>query len=98
MRVTKQNIEACVRVLKADLEREGYTLDLHLQEGEPRYGRAWRLFFEDGTEVPGLFQGYLGWTKPEAWRTLNTMIRLMSDLYVHELEAWRKASKKLSNS
>jgi hypothetical protein len=86
MKVTKQNIEACVHSLKELLEREGYTQDLVLHAGEPRNGRAWRLFFEDGSEVPGLFMGYVGWTKPEAWQTLITMMRLMSDLRMHERE------------
>lgn len=83
MRVTEKNIVASVEALQVQLVREGYTKAVHLHHGKPSVGLAWRLYFEDGSEVPGLFRGYLGWTKEEAWHTLSTMIRLMSDLWNH---------------
>lgn len=54
---------------------------LVLQSGSPTYGRAWRLFVSSGPGGQGglatfldLDNGYLGWTKREAYCTLTGLL------------------------
>lgn len=52
---------------------------LQLQEGSKTYGNAWRFYISYGPHggvtgnVLGLTSGYLGWTKKEAFDTLQTI-------------------------
>ena len=53
---------------------------LELQTGSKANGRAYRLYIEGGKAAPGTQNGFLGWTKTEAFDTLLTMARTIEDV------------------
>lgn len=63
---------------------------IDLQEGQPSAGRPFRMMLDTGGlgEIPHPLlrsQGYLGWTKVQAW---NALYDLRNALW-NELEIWR---------
>jgi len=52
---------------------------LVLEAGSPTYGHAWRLYFKDPDNgglhsFPGLDNGYLGFSKNEAYQTMRGIL------------------------
>lgn len=85
-RITMKDLHQVLAVLKGALEVEGINTPLRLDEGSKVNGRAFRLYFEDGTSCVGTSNGFLGWTKKEAYETMWTILRTIQDMwYLHDL-------------
>lgn len=89
MTVTKEDVLNAIKRYQRNWEGMGFTLELSYQEGTPSAGIAHRLFVEGGSAAPGVGdRGYIGFTKAEAYETLNTISRTLEDLsHLRKVEA-----------
>ena len=79
--ITMKRLTNLVAAYKGRLEGEGIEGELRLYRGSKTYGRAYRLYFEDGASAIGTSTGYLGMTKREAYETLTTIIKTLDDIH-----------------
>lgn len=63
-----------IEVIFTRFDREVGPGSLELVRGNKAAGRAWRLLYNDEQPFLGLDHGFLGWTKREAYRTLEGLL------------------------
>lgn len=81
MRVSKADIISALERYRRNWEAMGFELELTYQEGTPSSGIAHRVFVEGGFAAPGTGdRGYIGFSKTEAYETLNAISRTLEDL------------------
>ncbi len=81
MTVTKTDVLNAIQRYQRNWEGMGFALELNYQEGTPSAGIAHRLFVDGGSAAPGTGdRGYIGFSKAEAYETLNAISRTLEDL------------------
>lgn len=81
MRVSKADITSALERYRRNWEGMGFKLELNYQEGTPSMGIAHRVFVDGGSAAPGTGdRGYIGFSRSEAYETLNTISRTLEDL------------------
>lgn len=89
MKTTNSDIQSIFDLLCGTLSDHGLIpegMTPYLQEGQPTYGYAWKLYFRNN-ETGGLNNslhlsgdGYLGATKKEAWHSMRLIIDLLGQV------------------
>lgn len=94
MRVSKADVITALERYRRNWEGMGFSLELTYQEGSPSSGIAHRVFVEGGSAAPGTGdRGYIGFSRSEAYETLNAISRTLEDLsYLRKLEAEKKTN------
>lgn len=81
MKVTKEDVLAAVETYVRTWAAHGVEMVVKYQEGVPSAGQAHRLFRDNGERAWGTGdRGYIGWSKAEAFETLNIISRTLADL------------------
>jgi hypothetical protein len=80
-RVTKENLLGAFERYARAWESIGVDMStLKMQHGNATMGVAYRITYNNGSNAPGTSDGFLGFTKREAWDTLRTMARVIEDM------------------
>ncbi|AST15248.1 hypothetical protein SEA_SAMISTI12_267 [Streptomyces phage Samisti12] len=91
-RISKTQLVGMVNRYIRAWENQGVSLTVKLQEGSRNMGVAYTLRMPDGSNAPGTTDGFLGWTRREAWDTLGSISRTLEDLsHMRTLQAESEA-------
>lgn len=87
-RITMDDLNAQLALYGLLLRELGIDSEgIALIEGSKKYGNSFKLvrIVEGGghSDVPGAYNGFLGWTKREAYMTMSAITRTLGDVSYH---------------